>query len=269
MQIRIGFDISFELNQPTPVILMLYTHPSRAADLSAPEVLNITPATPVRDYIDTFGNRCGRILAPAGTLRLTHTATVQDSGQLDELITGAVQHAVHELPPDVIQFLLASRYCEVDRLLPIAWDLFGKTPEGWERVQAVIGYVHKHITFGYHFARSTKTAWDAWQERTGVCRDYMHLAITFLRCLNIPARYATGYLGDIGVPYDPAPMDFSAWMEVYLSGRWYTMDARHNKQRTGRILQARGRDATDVALTTSFGNSTLKDFHVVCEEVKT
>lgn len=253
------------------MMLALYLHPSRAWDLvepTGPETLTITPWVPVADYTDVFGNRVGRIVAPAGRLAISHRITVRDTGMLDIGIEGLMQSPVEQLPADVLQFLLGSRYCEVDRFVEFAWATFGKTPLGWERVKAVIDFVHKHVTFGYQYARPTKTAWDVFEERTGVCRDFQHLAITLCRCLNIPARYVTGYLGDINVPFDPAPMDFSAWMEVYLGGAWRTMDARHNKARTGRILMAVGRDATDVALTTSFGKTTLEKFFVVSEEVK-
>lgn len=271
MLIHCGFDLVFDIPAPTPILLTLYLHPYRAGDLispAGPETLKLFPALPVSDYYDVFGNRVGRILAPAGKLFISHRITVRDPGTLDVPIGGLFQHPVQHLPPDVLQFLLGSRYCEVDRFMPMAWQLFGTVPAGAPRVQAVLDYVHSRVTFGYQHARATKTAWDVHEERTGVCRDFQHLAITLCRCLNIPARYVTGYLGDIGIPYDPSPMDFSAWMEVYLDGAWRTVDARHNKPRMGRILMATGRDATDVALTTSFGNTTLEKFFVVAEEVK-
>jgi transglutaminase-like putative cysteine protease len=275
MQIQCGFDLAFDIPAPTPMLLALFLHPSRAGDVisregkfASGEVLNIWPSVPVADYSDVFGNRIGRIVAPAGKLRISHRVLVRDHGRPDPTVEGLVQHAVQDLPPDVIQFLLASRYCEVDRFMPLAWQLFGKTTLGWERVKAILDFVNGHVEFGYAYARPTKTAWDVYEEKRGVCRDFQHLAITFCRCLNIPARYVTGYLGDIGVPPDPSPMDFSAWMEVYLSGAWRTLDARHNKPRIGRVLMAVGRDATDVALTTSFGPNTLEKFLVVTDEVK-
>jgi transglutaminase-like putative cysteine protease len=267
MLIRIGFDITFELPAPVPMILMLYTHPSRSGSLSGPEVIQTSPAIPISTFTDHFGNRCGRILAPAGEIRFWHDTLVRDSGLPDPISPDAIQWDVHALPPDVMQFLFASRYCETDQLSNIAWNLFGNTPLGWSRVQAVCDWVHTNVQFGYAFARPNKTAFEVYQERRGVCRDFSHLLIAFLRCLNIPARYATGYLGDIGVPIDPAPMDFSAWTEVFLDGRWYTFDARHNHARIGRIVMARGRDAVDVALTTSFGPSLLKNFHVTTEAI--
>ena len=267
MLIRIGFDLTFELPASVPMILMLYTHPSRSSSLAAPEVIQISPSIPISTFTDAFGNRCGRILAPAGALRLWHETIVRDSGLLDPVNPDAIQWDVHALPPDVVQFLFASRYCETDNLSNIAWNLFGNTPLGWSRVQAVCDWVHNNVQFGYGFARSNKTAYEVYQERRGVCRDFSHLLIAFLRCLNIPARYATGYLGDIGVPYNPDPMDFSAWTEVFLDGRWYTFDARHNKPRIGRIVMARGRDAVDVAITTSFGPSTLTKFNVTTDAI--
>ena len=248
------------------MLLQLYIHPSRQGNLRQPEHLQIEPNLPVMEYVDTFGNRCGRIVAPAGRLRLYNDNVVFDSGAKDIVNAGAPQHAVGEMPPDVMQFLLASRYCEVDRFNDLAFQMFGQTPLGWPRVKAICNWVHQNVHFGYPFARPTKTAWDVYMERTGVCRDFQHLAITFCRALNIPARYATGYLGDIGIPALPSPMDFSAWFEVYLNNQWYTFDARFNTPRVGRVLMARGRDAVDVALTTSFGHANLKSFKVWAEE---
>jgi transglutaminase-like putative cysteine protease len=267
MLIRLGYEMVFHLPAPTPMLLLLYTHPSRAATLKRPDRVRTEPEIRVEEFTDCHGNRCGRLLAPAGTLRLGGDTLVEDSGQPDPVHPDASQHAVEDLPAQVLPFLLASRYCEVDRLSDVAWDLFSHTPPGWPRVQAVCDWVHANVRFGYEFARSTKTAHDVYTERRGVCRDFTHLAVTFCRCLNIPARYATGYLGDIGVPPAPFPMDFSAWFEVFLGGRWHTFDARHNEPRIGRVLMARGRDAVDVALTTSFGATELKGFRVWTEEV--
>jgi transglutaminase-like putative cysteine protease len=210
---------------------------------------------------------CGRLVAPAGTLRLTNDLLVWDSGERDPVPVNAVQHPVEELPAECLQFLLPSRYCEVDLLNDRAWELFGATAPGWERVTAVLDWVHTNVRYGYEFARPTKTALDVHSEGTGVCRDFQHLAITFCRALNIPARYASGYLGDIGIPPVPIAMDFHAWFEVYLGGRWYPVDARHNVPRIGRVLMARGRDATDTALTTAFGSSKLLNFKVWSDEV--
>ena len=267
MLIHIGFELEFEVPAPVPMLLMLYAHPERAASLQKPETLVVEPNVPVRTFIDAFGNRAARILAPQGKLRLHYDNVARDSGEHEPTIEGARLHRVDEVPDECLKFLLASRYCEVDRMLDMAWDLFGKTPPTWERVQAVMDWVHSNITFGYQYARPTKTAADVCAERQGVCRDFQHLAITLLRALNVPARYATGYLGDIGVPPAPFPMDFSAWFEVYMGGRWITLDARHNEPRIGRILQARGRDAVDVALTTSFGSARLDKFTVWTDEV--
>jgi transglutaminase-like putative cysteine protease len=268
MLIRIGYDIVFEVPAPVSVMLMLYTHPEKLDALRRPERLVIEPDLPAEHFIDGFGNHAARILAPAGTLRLTYDNVAEDSGLPEPKIEGARLHPVDELPIEALPFLLASRYCEVDKMIQMAWDLFGKTPPTWERVQAVMDWVHGHVTFGYQYASNTKTACDVCAQKQGVCRDFQHLAITMLRALNVPARYATGYLGDIGVPPVPSPMDFSAWFEVYLGGRWYTLDGRHNKPRIGRILQARGRDAVDVALTTSFGSTNLVQFKVWTDEIK-
>jgi transglutaminase-like putative cysteine protease len=267
MLIKLGYELIFDIANPVNILLMLYTHPDQAHALGKPERLIVEPEVPVQNYIDHFGNRVGRIVAPAGKLRLYYDNIAEDSGRPEPRINGARLHPVEELPAECLQYLLASRYCEVDRMTDLAWDLFGKTPFSWERVQAVMDWVHNHITFGYQYARPTKTAWDGYNEKQGVCRDFQHLAITLLRALNIPARYATGYLGDIGIPPVPSPMDFSAWFEVYLGGHWYTLDARHNTPRIGRVLQAVGRDAVDVALTTSFGPAKLEKFTVWTDEV--
>ncbi len=268
MLIRIGFDLIFEFPAPTPMLLMLYVHPSRERDLQEPEMLRLSPYVPIEIFIDAWGNKVGRIVAPAGQLRITNNAIVRDSGQLDVPGYNATQAPVEQLLTWLLPFLLSSRYCEVDKLTTFAWEQFGSVPLGWSRVQAVLNWVHNHIKFGYQFADSTKSAFDVFYEKKGVCRDFMHLSVALLRALNIPARYVTGYLGDIGVPAVPDPMDFSAWFEVYLGGQWWTCDARHNKPRIGRILMATGRDASDVALTTSFGPHILRQFHVVTDELK-
>jgi len=266
--IRLGFDIQFEIPSRVAMVALYHVHPSRRAHLREPDEPRITPAVPITEYEDSYGNVCTRFVAPAGPLQLYHSTLLEDSGEPDAVNPEARQSLVEDLPPEVLRFLLPSRYCEVDRLLDTAGYLFGNTPFGWARVQAVCDWVQANVEFGYAFASPTKTALDLYSDRRGVCRDFQHLAITFCRCLNIPARYATGYLGDIGVP--PAgPMDFSAWFEAYLEGRWWTFDARNNIPRIGRVLMATGRDAADVAITTSFGTSWLKNFTVVTDEVVT
>ena len=266
--LRIGYEIVFDVPAPTPMLLMLYAHPSVSHRLVGPETIHLEPHVPVTDYIDDFGNRVGRIIAPPGQVRLYSESVIEDSGEPDATKAEAQQHRVEELPSDVLPYLLGSRYCEVDRLSAVAWDLFGKLPPGGARVLAVNEWVFRNIQFGYKLTRPNKTALDTYVERTGVCRDMMHLAISLCRALNIPARYATGYLGDIDADPDPTPMDFSAFYEVYLDGRWWPMDARHGKARIGRVLMARGRDATDVALITSFGRHRLTKFTVVTEPVE-
>lgn len=267
MKIRVGFEIVHHFSQPTPVLALLNVHPSREKDLLEPDLIRAFPYVPITVYTDGFGNLCSRMVAPAGDFMLTADALVADSGEPDNVAPDAIQHAVADLPDDTLVYLLGSRYCETDRLSQVAWDQFQSTPPGWARVQAIVDYAHQRIEFGYGHARATKSAFEAHEERKGVCRDFAHLAVTLCRCMNIPARYATGYLGDIGVPKDPAPMDFSAWFEVYLSGRWHTFDARHNKPRVGRIVMGRGRDAADVALTNVFGWNVLKSFKVWTDEV--
>ena len=268
MLIRIGYDLLFDLPVAAPMTLMLSVRPERRPTFRKADDLMVEPYAPVTFFTDGFGNSCGRVVAPAGKVRFTADAIVTDHGQPDPVAYDAIQHPVQELPPECLQFLLASRYCEVDVLQNTAWQLFGNTPLGWGRVQAICDFVHNHIQFGYQFARNTRSAAEGYRERIGVCRDFTHLAVTFCRCMNIPARYATGYLGDIGIPPVPCPMDFSAWFEVYLGGRWWTFDARHNKPRIGRVLMAHGRDAADVALTTSFGITNLEKFLVWTDEIQ-
>jgi transglutaminase-like putative cysteine protease len=267
MLIRIGYDIRFEIGQPVPIVALLSVHPSRRAHLKAPDVVFVEPLLSSDEYTDTFGNICTRILAPTGTLRLSSSTVIEDCGLPDVVCPGARQVPIGELPPETIRFLMSSRFCEVDLLSPDALYLFGNAPGGWGRVQAVCNWVHANVTFSYPHASSTRTALDVYRQRIGVCRDFQHLAITFCRALGIPARYATGYLGDIGVPAAPSPMDFSAWFEVYLEHRWWTFDARHNMPRIGRVLIATGMDATDVAITTSFGSAMLSNFEVVTHEI--
>jgi transglutaminase-like putative cysteine protease len=267
MLIRLGYDLQFDLPAPVSFVAMLNVHPSRASDLREPDQMHIEPSIPCETYIDSFGNICARFDAPAGTLTLKNQTLIEDSGEPDPIEPTAVEHPIREIPSDVLRYLMSSRYCEVDRLSHAALDLFGHLPPGWSRVHAVCTWVHDKVVFGYQHARSTKTALDVFTERQGVCRDFQHLAITFCRALNIPARYATGYLGDIRIDIPWSPMDFSAWFEVYLSGRWWTFDARHNIPRVGRVLMAVGRDASDVAITTSFGIANLTRFTVISDEV--
>ena len=266
MRIHTGFEIAYDCPAPVPMLLTLSVHSSRRGDLETPDWLRTDPVVDVRQYIDGFGNIVSRVLAPAGRFVLSSDFIVRDSGEPDEYAPDAVQLPVEDLPDDVVVYLLGSRYCETDRLSDLAWSLFGGAPPGWARVQAIVDYVHNHITFGYEHARPTKGACEAHDEALGVCRDYAHLAVAFCRCMNIPARYCTGYLGDIGVPV-VGVMDFSAWFDVYLGGRWYTFDARNNRRRVGRVLIARGRDATDVAISNTFGRAILAGFTVTSDEL--
>jgi transglutaminase-like putative cysteine protease len=267
VQIRAGHDIAFQCLQETPMVLMLSIEPARVGDLLSEHKIKFSPDVPSRDYIDMFGNTCTRIVAPAGLIEIRNDFLISDSGLPDEVAPDARQLEVADLPDDVLIYLLGSRYCDTQKLSDIAWSLFGGATPGWQRVQAICDYAHERISFGYQHARCDRTASEGHQERIGVCRDFAHLAVTLCRCMNIPARYCTGYLGDIGVPADPAPMDFSAWFEVYLDGRWFTFDARHNHPRIGRIVMARGRDAADAAISTNFGVVQLVKFSVTTEEV--
>jgi len=267
MLIRLGYELRYAFDSPTAMILTLNVHHSRVADLVRPDHIVTDPSLPLRAYRDGFGNWCTRLQAPAGTLRISTDTLVRDTGEPDAVAPWAPQTPPAELPDDTLVYLLGSRYCETDCLAETAWELFSGTPMGWARVQAICDFVHRHITFGYEYASPRKTALGAFNEKRGVCRDYAHLAIAFCRCMNIPARYCTGYLGDIGVPPVDSPMDFAGWFEAFLGDRWYVFDPRNNVPRIGRVLIARGRDAADVALNTTFGPNKLESFAVRTEEV--
>ena len=277
MLILSEFDIQFHLPFPTPMIVLLHLHPAlepqlRAGnDLRVEQLVNSNPqdniSIPSSDYTDSFGNHCARFVAPAGHLKLSGSNTLDVEPNPDPIYANARQSAIEDLPSEALQFLLSSRYCEVDRFAPVAQDLFGSIPAGWARATAIRDWVHEKVIFNYNAARPTKTAMDVFTERVGVCRDFQHLAVTLSRCMNIPARYVTGYIGDIRMPYS-GPGDFSAWYQVFLDGKWIDLDARHNYPRLGRILMATGRDAADVAITTSFGAAQLTHFYVESNEVQ-
>lgn len=267
MRIQLGSTFTYQMQQPTPMIALLNVHHSRVGALERPDHLVSDPPVPITSYRDSFGNWCSRLVAPPGRFVLSTETVIQDSGERDPVDTNAWQSPVEHLPPDGLHYLLGSRYCETDKLSDFAWQQFGYTPLGWARVQAICDFVHNHITFGYQYSRSTRTAAEALEEGRGVCRDYTHLAVALCRCMNIPTRYCTGYLSDIGKPLPHPPGDFAAWMEVYLSGRWQTFDPRNNTPMIGRILIATGRDASDVPLTHTFGAAELTGFEVITEEI--
>jgi transglutaminase-like putative cysteine protease len=268
MKIRVGYELVFSAAQTVPMILMVHAQPTAFQRFVKPDVLMTDPQLPYALYTDAFGNTCTRLECPPGTLRLTADAIIHDSGAPEAQCVDAEEHPVRDLPEHTLMYLLSSRYCETDLLMQDAWRLFGHLSPGWPRVQAICDFVNNYVTFGYQFARSTKTALDTFRERQGVCRDFAHLAISFCRCMNIPARYCTGYLGDIGVPVVDAPMDFAGSMEVYLGGAWHVFDPRNNARRIGRLTIARGRDAADVAITTTFGPAWLQSFKVWTDEIK-
>jgi transglutaminase-like putative cysteine protease len=266
MQIRVGFEMAYQCFHDTPMIVQLNVHDSRRADLVVPDRIVSDPPVPITTYRDQFDNLCGRLVAPAGRFVLMSDAVVEDSGEPDPIDASAAQILVQDLPESTLVFLMGSRYCETDILSNVAWQLFGSVAPGWSRVQAICDFVHRHIVFNYGHARPTRTASDAYNERSGVCRDYAHLAVAFCRCMNIPARYCTGYITDIGVPPPYTAMDFAAWFEAYLGGAWHTFDPRNNTPRIGRVLMGRGRDACDVALVTSFSGNVLDGFKVWADE---
>jgi transglutaminase-like putative cysteine protease len=249
------------------MILMVHIHYSRVSDIVAPDHLTTSPSVPITVYRDMYGNWCTRIDAPAGSIRLSTDAILRDTGTPDPAFPNAQQHDLKDLPGETLVYLMGSRYCETDLLSNVAWNLFSQTAQGWQRVQAICDYVHNHIVFNYQDARPTRTAWEAFNERKGVCRDFAHLAIAFCRCMNIPARYCTGYLGDMGTPPPHGVGDFAAWLDVYLGGAWHTFDPRNNVPRIGRVLMAQGRDAADVAIATTFGPTTLESFKVWTDEL--
>ena len=267
MHISAGCEITYDCPYATPMLLVVSPHPSRQPDLIGAHEVSFSPPIAARHYLDGFGNTCTRIVAPPGRLTVSTRLLVRDPGTPDVLSPMARQQPVESLPDEMLVYLLGSHYCDTDRLADVAWSLFGQGPTGWARVQAICDYVHERIVFGYEHARATRTASEAFDERRGVCRDYAHLAVTLCRCVNIPARYCTGYLGDIGMPPPYGPMDFAAWFEVFLDDRWHTFDARNNTPRIGRILMARGRDATDVAIATTFVPCQLSGFKVFTDEV--
>ncbi len=267
MKLRIGYQLDYEFPQPTPIILVLNVHHSRVSDLQTPDHVIVSPSVPISGYRDGFGNWCNRLVAPSGAMRISSSSIVNDTGMPDPVVPDAVQVPIETLPEEALVFLLASRFCDSDQMLDLAWTHFGYGATGWARVQAICDFVHRHIAFGYEHARVTRTASEAYRERQGVCRDYAHLAIAFCRALNIPARYCTGYLGDIGTVPPSPPGDFAAWFEAYLGGQWHTFDPRNNVPRIGRVLIARGRDAADVAIATTFGPNTLKSFRVWTDEI--
>ena len=267
MLIRVGFELVYQFPQETPLILTVDVHHSRTADIVSNAFLATDPVVPISGYLDGFGNWCSRLVAPAGAVRITNGAVVRNSGLADPVVPEAWQQTVETLPVETLVYLLGSRYCDTDLLSDFAWSRFGETPLGWARVQAICDYVHDHIVFDYQRASPTKTAWQAQQEGAGVCRDYAHLAVALCRCMNIPARYCTGYLGHMGTPMPHGLGDFAAWFEVYLGGAWHVFDPRNNEPRTGRVLIARGRDAADVAIATTFGPYVLESFRVWADEI--
>jgi transglutaminase-like putative cysteine protease len=267
VQIRAGFNLAFDCDADTSFIFMVHVRPERHHDLIEPEKLTLSPQVPFDTYIDGFGNICTRLIASPGRISLWNRFLISVSGMPERLPLFERQHPIGELPNDVLVFLLGSRYCDTQKLNSLAWSKFGGHQQGWPRIQAILQYTHDRIQFNYANARADRTAWDAHEERSGVCRDFTHLAITLCRCMNIPARYCTGYLGDIGVPVDPNPMDFSAWFEVYLGGAWHSLDARHNHPRIGRIAMAKGRDAVDAAISMAFGVAPLSEFTVFTDQV--
>ena len=268
MLIRFGYRLEMTCPQSIQMVCLLDSHPDEDERLVSKGSLAIEPLIRATVFDDPFGNEVLRFTTPKGRMTISRDSILQCDGQPQSIALNAREVAVADLPSEVLAYLYGSRYCDTDVLDDTAWRLFGDTAPGWARVQAVCDFVNQHLTFGYQHARQTRMASHAYEERVGVCRDFAHLAVTFCRCLNIPARYVNGFLGDIGVPVDPSPMDYNAWFEAYLDGRWYVFDARHNIPRIGRITVARGRDAADTAMVTSFGPHILDVFEVWTEVIQ-
>jgi transglutaminase-like putative cysteine protease len=268
MQIRYGFDLALELAHPATILAMMDVHTDFRHCITEETELELSPAMEARRFVDGYGNIITRLSAPAGSMSVRLKGVFRSEGREDVVDEGTEIAAPSDLPPATLPFLLPSRYCETDLLSDFAWANFGAVGSGWTRVQAICDFVHQRLRFSYPEARQTRTANETLAEGVGVCRDFTHLAVALCRCLNIPARYCNGYLGDIGVPPDPAPMDFNAWFEAFLGRRWFTFDPRHNRPRIGRILISRGRDAADIPMITTFGSHTLTRFDVVTEEIK-
>ena len=268
MHIRFGYELLYTTSVPTHMILMLHTQLGRGQKYVVADKMQLSRAVSAKIYTDGFGNTCTRLELPSGPTRITADALIEDAGSREPVVPTAQEHPVRDLPHEVLPYLLSSRYCDTEVLMAEAWRHFGHVTPGWSRVQAICDFVHDYVAFDYRYARATRTASETFYERQGVCRDFAHLAIALCRCLNIPARYCTGYLGDIGVPAADSPMDFAGCMEVYLGGQWHLFDPRNNARRIGRILIARGRDAGDVAISTAFGPASLQLFKVWTDQAE-
>jgi transglutaminase-like putative cysteine protease len=267
MRIRYGCEITFHVDMPTPTLCLVDLRPERRVEAEEDIPFTTTPAQIVRTDRDAYGNVLRRFVAQPGDTTIKLEGTVDDTGALDDRDPDAARLSVASLPADALLYLAGSRYCETDKLSQLAWDIFGSAPATTRLVEDICTFVHENVVFDYAQARNTRTAVETLQEGVGVCRDFAHLAITLCRALNVPARYVNGCLGDIGVPYNPDPMDFNAWFEAYLGGRWYTFDARHNVRRIGRIAVAYGRDAADVPMLQTIGPHVLKSFAVTTYEI--
>lgn len=266
MEIKLGYDLVFNFSQPTPLILMLEVHASRASDLLSEDRIHTEPEVPISRYLDGFGNSCSRLTTTAGEFRIYSESVIADEGKADLVQASAKQLAIEDLPNESLVYLLPSRYCDTEFLMTKAWELFGSSEPGWQRVEAICDYVHQSLSYNIDTASPTKSASMALYEGSGVCRDFAHTAISLCRCMNIPARYCCGYMLHQDGPEVPREPEFAAWFEAYLDGAWYSFDARFNEPRKGRVLISRGRDAADVPIMHAFGFSTITSFDVWAEE---
>ena len=266
MRVRVGCEFTIESSSPTPTAGIVRPRDRDWHTLLA-ERRTVSPDIPVHSYVDGFGNQVWRWLAPAGVMQIRYDAIAEVPDSPDPVLADLPGTFIDAVPDDALIYTLPSRHCQSDLVIDEAWRLFSDAPDGWARVQAICDWAHQNIQYGYGNSISTTSGYDAYQQRRGVCRDFAHTGVMFCRAMNIPARYVCGYLPDIGVPYDPNPMDFHAWFEAYVGGAWRTFDARHNTPRIGRVLIARGRDAVDTALLTSYGLSSLTGFSVWAAQI--
>ncbi|MFV9504658.1 MAG: transglutaminase-like domain-containing protein [Oscillochloridaceae bacterium umkhey_bin13] len=265
MHVQIGFELVLESGAPTPTVAITQACSTESQRILRPQ-LSLTPDVPLRIYNDSFGNIVWRWTAPQGMQRIYYDAIAEVSPSDDLVLPDLPGTPVDQLPDETLIYTLPSRYCPSDLVLNDAWQLFGAVPDGWRRVQAICDWAYHSISYIAGSSTGATSGYDVYQSRRGVCRDFAHLGVMFCRALSIPARYVCGYLPDINVPVNPEPMDFHAWFEAYLGGAWHTFDARHNRPRTGRVVIARGRDAVDTAILTSYGASALTGMTVWANE---
>jgi transglutaminase-like putative cysteine protease len=268
LTIKVGCQFEYSANEDVPAIFIVRPSGLDGVRLIGESWIS-TPPVSYHDYVDIYDNVCRRVTLPAGLATIYYDATVEAPVAPEAVDPSVPQTPVEDLPDSVLVYTLPSRFCLSDAVIDRAWGMFGTTVPGWQRVQAIVQFVHDHVTFGYQFTTPTTTSSDVLENAQGVCRDFTHLGIALCRAMSIPARYVFGYIPDIDIPVSPAPMDFCAWFEAYLDGRWWTFDPRNNEVRKGRVIIARGRDAADVPMVTTYGNAFFKGMTVWADQIKT